>query len=175
MIIEFKILSFNGHIRPKLSKVYRELIFQLPAELDLGCWVPINFWYRNAGCWVPINFCQNLILRECLRHDRNSSLQHVRNESHVIKTGLQILQIRGIQIMELRIKEVLHLHERKIQEKSKQYHNLVQNRISLNNQNQLSIFCIWNYNTWSAHLLPLRIFFKQPSSCFISPPRQFSL
>ena len=63
------------------------------------------------------------------------------------QTGLQILQIRGIQIMELRIKEVLHLHERKIQEKSKQYHNLVQNRISLNNQNQLSIFCIWNYNT----------------------------
>ena len=59
------------------------------------------------------------------------NLQHVRNESHVIKTGLQILQIRGIQIMELRIKEVLHLHERKIQEKSKQYHNLVQNRISL--------------------------------------------
>ena len=56
------------------------------------------------------------------------------------QTGFQILQIRGIQIMELQIKEVLYLHERKIQDKSKQYHNLVQNRISLTTKINLVSF-----------------------------------
>ena len=46
---------------PKLSKVYRELVFQLPAELHLGGWDLINFWYREAGCCVPDKLLSNLM------------------------------------------------------------------------------------------------------------------
>ena len=46
---------------PKLTKVYREFLWQLPAKLDLGCWFPINLCTRNAGCCIPKNFCQNTL------------------------------------------------------------------------------------------------------------------
>ena len=81
---------FHSCNRSKFSKVYRELVFQPPAELDLGGWVPINFWYRNAGCCVPINFCQNLIPR-----NERRLLKLIRKELRVFKITQPRMLIYG--------------------------------------------------------------------------------
>ena len=52
-VTEIKILCANSSNRLKLSKVFRDIVFQLPAKLDLGCWVPINFSYRNSRMLRP--------------------------------------------------------------------------------------------------------------------------
>ena len=54
VIIDSNIFHLLSCKRLKFTKVYRELLLQLQAKLNLWCWVPINSWHPEWQKFIRI-------------------------------------------------------------------------------------------------------------------------